>query len=87
MKVLNSGSTGSVGTALVPALKANGHRVTRLTRQPRSQDDIYWDPSAGEIDTARLVGHDAVVLLAVETLTKVPWASEKYRRIMISRAE
>ena len=77
MKVLISGATGSNGAALIPALEADGHRVTRLTRQPRSQDDIYWDPSADEIDTARLGGHDAVVHLAGETLTEVPWPEEQ----------
>ena len=87
MKILISGATGSIGSALIPALEADGHRVTRLTRLPRSQDDIYWDPSAGEIDTARLGGHDAVVHLAGETLTEVPWTSEKKARIMNSRAE
>jgi uncharacterized protein len=87
MKILISGATGSIGSALIPALEADGHRVTRLTRLSRSQDDIYWDPSAGEIDTARLGGHDAVVHLAGETLTEVPWTSEKKARIMNSRAE
>ena len=87
MKVLISGATGSIGAALIPALEADGHRVTRLTRSPRSQDDIGWDPSAGEIDAARLGGHDAVVHLAGETLTEVPWTPEKKARIMNSRVE
>jgi uncharacterized protein len=87
MKVLISGVTGSIGSALIPALDADGHRVTRLTRRPSSPDDIGWDPSAGEIDTARLGGHDAVIHLAGETLTEVPWTSEKKARIMNSRVE
>jgi NAD dependent epimerase/dehydratase family enzyme len=87
MKVLISGAKGSIGSALIPALEADGHRVTRLTRRPSSPDDIGWDPSAGEIDTARLGGHDAVIHLAGETLTEVPWTSEKKARIMNSRVE
>jgi uncharacterized protein len=87
MKVLISGATGSIGSALVPALEAEGHRVVRLTRRPSSPDDIGWNPSAGEIDTARLGGHDAVIHLAGETLTEVPWTSEKKARIMNSRVE
>jgi NAD dependent epimerase/dehydratase family enzyme len=86
MKVLISGAKGSIGAALIPALEADGHRVTRLTRGPESQDDIWWDPPAGEIDAARLGGHDAVVHLAGETLTEVPWTPEKKARIMKSRA-
>jgi NAD dependent epimerase/dehydratase family enzyme len=87
MKVLISGATGSIGSALIPALEADGHRVTRLTRRPSSPDEIGWDPSAGEIDIARLGGHDAVIHLAGETLTEVPWTSEKKARIMNSRVE
>jgi uncharacterized protein (TIGR01777 family) len=86
MNVLISGATGSFGSALIPALKADGHQVTRLTRSPLSEDDIGWDPLGGEIDTARLGAHDAVVHLAGETLTEVPWTSEKKVRIMNSRA-
>jgi uncharacterized protein len=87
MKILISGATGSIGSALIPALEGDGHKVTRLTRQPSSPDDIGWDPSAGVIDTARLGGHDAVIHLAGETLTEVPWTSEKKARIMNSRVE
>lgn len=85
MKVLVSGATGSFGSALIPALEADGHQVSRLTRSPKSEDDIGWNPSAGEIDTARLGGHDAVVHLAGEPLTDVPWTLEKKARIMDSR--
>jgi NAD dependent epimerase/dehydratase family enzyme len=85
MKVLISGATGSIGSALIPELEREGQRVTRLTRSPVSQDDIRWDPSTGEIDAARLGGHEAVVHLAGETLTEVPWTSEKKARIMNSR--
>jgi NAD dependent epimerase/dehydratase family enzyme len=87
MRVLISGATGSTGSALIPALEADGHGVSRLTRRPSSRDDIGWDPSAGEIDAARLDGHDAVIHLAGETLTEVPWTSEKKARIMNSRVE
>jgi uncharacterized protein len=86
MRVLISGATGSIGSALIQALKADGHQVTRLTRSPRSEADIGWNPSAGEIDTAGLGGHDAVIHLAGETLTEVPWTSEKKIHIMNSRA-
>jgi NAD dependent epimerase/dehydratase family enzyme len=85
MKVLISGATGSIGSALIPELEREGQRVTRLTRSPVSQDDIRWDPSTGEIDAARLGGHEAVVHLAGETLTEVPWTSEKKARIMNCR--
>lgn len=85
MDVLVSGSTGLIGTALVRELEGGGHRVVRLSRSRRGGDAVRWDPMAGEIEAGRLAGIDAVVHLAGEPLTGVPWTSEKKSRIMNSR--
>ena len=86
MKVLVSGVTGMFGTALSRELSEDGHEITTLSRsKPSSEDTVRWDPSRGEVDVARLEGHDAVVHLAGESLTGVPWSPEKKARIMDSR--
>ena len=36
MNVLMVGGRGLIGSALIPELEAEGHRVDRLTRSPRS---------------------------------------------------
>src|SRR4029453_16915795 len=46
MNVLVSGAKGLIGSALIPELEAGGHRIDRLTRSPRSGEDIRWDPEA-----------------------------------------
>ncbi|MGH3147737.1 MAG: TIGR01777 family oxidoreductase [Rubrobacter sp.] len=84
MNVLISGATGIIGTTLIPELEAAGHRVTRLTRSPRSGDDVGWDPGAGSID-GDLEGTDAVVHLAGESIAEGRWTPEKKRRILESR--
>ena len=84
MNVLISGATGLIGTALIPELEAGGHRVTRLTRSPRSADDAGWDPEAGTIE-GDLEGTDAVVHLAGESIAEGRWTPEKKRRILESR--
>ncbi len=84
MNVLVSGSTGLIGSALVPALTNEGHRVVRLTRSGDDGDAVRWDPSAGVIDAARLEGIDAVVHLAGETLMG-RWTPAKKARIRDSR--
>src|SRR5215212_947489 len=66
MDVLVSGGTGFIGEALIPELEARGHRVKRLTRMPRSGEDIRWDPDAGTIE-GDLAGTDAVIHLAGES--------------------
>ena len=86
MNVLVSGSTGLIGSALIPALANEGHHVVRLTRSGGAGDDgtVRWDPSAGEIDADRLEEIDAVVHLAGESV-QGRWTSAKKARIRNSR--
>lgn len=84
MDVLVSGATGLIGAALVPELEAAGHRVRRLTRTPRSEGDIRWDPEGGTIG-GDLTGTEAVVHLAGESIAEGRWTEEKKRRILESR--
>lgn len=86
LHVVVSGSTGLVGSALVPFLTTGGHRVSRLVRsRPQSDDEIAWDPSAGSIDTVRLEGVDAVVHLAGENIAGRRWSEATKAGIKESR--
>lgn len=89
MKIVISGASGLVGTALQPALKATGHEVYKLVRSAnaRGTDEIRWNPDRGEIDAASLEGMDAVVHLAGESVAEGRWTDEKKRRIRESRAK
>ena len=84
MKVLISGATGLIGSALIPVLASGGHEITRLTRSPGGENDVRWDPEAGTID-GPLEGHDAVVHLAGESIAEGRWTPVRKRRIMESR--
>jgi uncharacterized protein (TIGR01777 family) len=87
MNILVSGSTGLVGSALVPSLTADGHTVTQLVRtaSPHLDRTALWDPVKGEIDTAALEGQDAVVHLAGENIATGRWTAAKKARIKDSR--
>jgi uncharacterized protein len=87
LDILVSGSTGLLGSALVPALRNEGHQVRRLTRSGDSSEDaVQWDPSAGTIDADRLESVDAVVHLAGENIVG-RWTSAKKARIRDSRVQ
>jgi hypothetical protein len=84
MRITITGSTGLIGSALVPALEAAGHTVTRVVRPGSRAQGIRWDPAAGTIDRDALEGYDGVVHLAGETIFGL-WTSAKKRRIRESR--
>lgn len=87
LTVLIAGASGHLGSALVPLLQRQGHRVRRLVRAPRPvvPQAVPWDPDAGTIDAAALEGVDAVVNLAGERIAAVRWTSTKKARISRSR--
>ena len=85
MKILITGASGLIGSALGARLAAAGHEMVRLTRStPRGPGHFRWDPTAGEIDAAAFDGVDAVVHLAGETVAG-RWTEAKKRRIRDSR--
>lgn len=88
MRVLVTGSTGLVGTALVRALRDKGHEVVRAVRkEPVKADELLWNPEEGRVDTARLGGLEAAVHLAGENIADGRWTDEKKRRIRDSRVK
>ena len=87
MDVLVSGATGLIGSALVPALRNEGHQVRCLARSGDSSEDaVRWDPSAGTIDAAGLEGVNGVAHLAGENIVG-RWTDAKKARIRDSRVQ
>lgn len=88
MRVLITGGSGLVGSALAPVLIANGHEVVRLVRPSAPAAGLeslaIWNPEAGQVDLSRAGCLDAVVHLAGETIAQ-RWTPEVKRRIRDSR--
>jgi len=90
MKVAVTGSSGFIGTALVAALRADGHEVTRLVRAaPAAPDEIAWNPRAigGGLDPGSLDGVAAVVHLAAAGAADKRWTPGYQAEIRNSRVQ
>lgn len=86
MRVAITGSSGLVGSALVPFLTAGGHEVVRLVRRaPRREDEVRWDPEARTIDAAALEGLDAVVNLSGANIADRRWSTARKALLRSSR--
>ncbi len=83
MRVVMTGASGFIGSALSAALTARGDDVVALRR---GAGPGTWDPEAGTIDRAVLEGTDAVVHLAGESIGG-RWTATKKARILKSRVE
>ncbi len=93
MKILVTGSSGLVGTALVRALIKDGHTVCRLTRpstiaKNESNDgfQVAWNPATGELGGAA-VGADAVVNLAGASIADGRWSATRKAELQSSRID
>jgi uncharacterized protein (TIGR01777 family) len=87
MKILVTGSSGLVGSELVPFLTDRMHQVVRLVRVRRKNsetDTLWWNPDTGALDVAHLDGFDAVVHLAGESIA-AHWSAQKKQLILDSR--
>ena len=67
-RIAVTGSTGLVGSALVPYLTGRGHKVSRMVRKTPApgSSDIRWDPARGQLEADDLEGFDAIIHLAGE---------------------
>ena len=81
-----TGASGLIGRALLARLRLNGKRVRRLVRtpDPKSPDDIAWDPMRGTLDPRQLEGVEAVIHLAGEPIAQ-RWTGARREAIRDSR--
>lgn len=84
MKILISGSSGMIGSALVEQAAALGHEVGRLLRSSSTgAPDIAWTPGR-PLDSRSLAQFDAVIHLAGRNVG-TRWTPDLKREIRASR--
>jgi uncharacterized protein (TIGR01777 family) len=93
MKILVTGSSGLVGSALGQTLARAGHTVCRLVRPQSAAGEganegfaVAWNPETGELGGAG-VGADAVVNLAGASIADGRWSAQRKELLRTSRID
>ena len=83
-RILISGASGLIGSALVPSLESRGYEVTRLVRRTTKQsNEIQWEPMSA-IPPQLVCGYDAIIHLSGESVAG-RWTAAKKALIRDSR--
>ena len=86
MKIGVTGSTGLIGTALLPALVAAGHELVRFVRRPASApDERRWDGETLAPQAVEDLG--AVVHLAGAGVADKRWTPSYRQQVLESRTK
>ena len=85
MKILVSGASGLIGSALVPELEAAGHTVRRLVRREQNSSlEVPW--RTDNLHPAAVESFDAVVHLAGRNVG-TRWTANAKQEIRQSRVQ
>lgn len=88
MRILVSGGTGLIGTALCKALRARGDEVVVLARNPKDEEGwLRFDNARGITPLRGAEGMDAIVHLMGEPLAARAWTPARRKVLMESRVD
>jgi len=89
MRVLMTGASGLVGTALAVELRMAGATVNRFVRPgtTAAAGDVTWNPETGEMDLAAAEGADVVVNLAGASIGGGRWTAKRKALLRSSRVD
>ncbi len=86
-RILVSGASGTIGSALVPFLQTCGHEVIRLVREKNGlkEGELFWDPYKGRLDLEGAGPFDAVINLNGLDISRGKWTPGQKKKILDSR--
>ncbi|MFY9826360.1 MAG: TIGR01777 family oxidoreductase [Thermoanaerobaculia bacterium] len=93
MRVVITGGTGFIGSAVAREMGGAGHEVVVLTRDPAKVKElpntraVQWDGTNGQGWASLLDGDTAIVHLAGESIAAGRWTASRKKRIRESRVE
>ena len=87
MKILITGGTGLIGSALVKKLAAQNHEVRILTRNPAGKKNFFsWDIKNNTIDEKALENLDGIIHLAGASIAE-RWTDDYKKELYSSRID
>ncbi|MBP3978561.1 TIGR01777 family oxidoreductase [Microbacterium sp. BLY] len=87
-RIVISGASGLIGSALTEALRADGIEVNTLVRRPPQADgEIEWAPGETVLDPDAVAGAEAVVALGGASVGRLPWTRSYRRELVESRLD
>lgn len=86
-RVVIAGSSGLIGSALVPVLEACDMEVRRLVHTSSETGHFHWNPERGELDPSVLEGCEAIINLAGENIMSGRWTAARKGRLLSSRVQ
>jgi len=84
MRILISGSSGLVGSALCDFFKKANHEIVPLFRHSHP-GGIHWNPKKGKMNKEDFEGFDAIIHLAGKSVTSGWWTDKLKEEIFQSR--
>lgn len=86
MRILISGASGLIGSALTPLLQSQGHDVVHLVRRAAtSEREVAWDPAHGSVPIEAVDRADVIVNLAGASIGAKRLTSGHKREVLASR--
>ena len=95
MRILVSGSSGFLGTAIVDSLEKQNHQVARIVRPDTARknagadraQEVTWDPVAGQFGAAAAESADALIHLAGASIADGRWSESRKKILRASRID
>jgi len=84
-KIVIVGGTGLVGRKLVKQLRENGHSVKVLTRNPKNENEYFWNPKERKMDESALIGVEILVNVSGDGIADKRWNDKRKKELYESR--
>ncbi|WP_223628659.1 TIGR01777 family oxidoreductase [Microbacterium sp. EST19A] len=85
-RIVISGASGLIGSALTSSLRSDGIEVTALVRRPPANpSERQWAPGERDLDPGVLDGAEAIVALGGASVGRLPWTPRYKTELIDSR--